>query len=88
MNPSFEIWWSSSNSGMCFFQRELAVKFPETDHLSVDLIPQAESDGLEAAEEPQFRGLLEEWVRVMAAFQVIIWNLWIQVVNVMESNVA
>ena len=49
-----------SNSGFDVLARQLFLQFTETDHPAVDLIPQSELNGLQAAKEAQFRCRLEK----------------------------
>ena len=67
---------------------ELSLEFSEADHLAIHFIPQPKFDGFETVEKAQFWRLLEERVRVMATFQIVVGNEGVQMMNVMESNVA
>ena len=67
---------------------QLFLQFAEGDHATVDLVPKSKLDGLEAVEEPEFRGILEEGVRMVAALQVVIGNTWVEVVDVVVADVS
>ena len=67
---------------------ELSLEFSKADHLPVDFIPQSQFDGFETAEKAEFWCLLEEGVREMASFEVVIGNHRVEVMDVMIANVA
>jgi len=68
-------------------QGKLSLQFTEGDHFSIHFIPQPKLNGFQAVEEFQLGSLLEKRMGVVAALQVVIWNLRVEVVNVMEPNV-
>lgn len=73
------------NGGSC---GELSLEFSEADHLAIHFIPQPKFDRFETVEKAQFWRLLEEGVRVMATFQIVVGNEGVQVMDVVESDVA
>ena len=60
----------------------------ETNQTMLFLIPEAESQGFEAAEQGNGWHGLKQWLRVVTTLQIVIGNPWAQVVNVMKSDVA
>ena len=64
------------------------LQFTETDHATVDLVPKSKLDGLEAVEESEFGGILEERMGMVAALQVVVGNSGVQVVDVVVADVS
>ena len=69
-------------------KRQLFLQLSEADHATVDLVPKPKLNGLEAVEESEFGGVLEEGMGMVAALQVVVGNAGVQVVNVMVANVS
>ena len=49
-----------SNGGFGFTDGKLSLEFTKADHPAINLIPKPEFDGLKAAKEAKFWGLLEK----------------------------
>ena len=64
------------------------LQFTETDHATVDLVPKPKLNGLEAVEESEFGGVLEEGMGMVAALQVVVWNTRVEVVDVVVADVS
>ena len=77
-----------SNSGFDVLACQLFLQFTETDHAAVNLIPKPELNGFQTAKEAQFRCVLEKRMRVVTALEVVVWNLGVEVVNVMVADVS
>ena len=79
---------SCLNGWFSLAQGELSLQFTEGDHLAIHFIPQPKLNGFQTVEELQLGSLLEKGMGVVAALQVVVRNLRVEVVDVMETNVA
>ena len=67
---------------------KLAFEVSKADHLSVGFVPEPELNCFQAAQEIELRGDLKERVGMVASLKVVIWNHWVEVMDMMESNVS
>ena len=67
---------------------KLALEVSKADHLSVGLVPKPELNCFQATQKVELRGDLKERVGMVASLKVVIGNHWIEVMDMMESNVS